>query len=308
MANDLYSFLTGPAPTNTQDQRALAEQLRRRRSFGELGTLTGDPTLQLFGQDLNRSADSYAQQLQQNRQKTVDDDQTRVYQDAQIKHQEAMEALTKRGQTLDHIYQMMMAQAALQKADKAGAPKIPRLRQGDIKDLQDSSQTIREFKELENYMDEGGVMGAKEVAGIPIPGSRPLANTIARFGFGKEEDKAAFAAKQKFDRLYTLAARNNLFGATLTPNEQRAWNDANPQTLQTDEQIKKALPVLRKAFEKRLRGKASGLIRENYDENAIAEYADLDGLGIDLSGGLQGHGPRQQTRIKVDNNGVPLGN
>lgn len=309
MDGNLYEFLTGPAP-DVENQKALASQLRRRRSFGELGTLTGDPTLQLFGQDLSRSADSYARDLQQNRQKTVDDEQTKAYQDAQIAHQKEMEKLQRRGQTLDHIYQMMMAQAALQKAEKTGNPKIPKLRQGDIKDLQDSSQSIAEFKELEDYMEKGGVMGAHEVAGIPIPFSRPLSNTMARFGFGDEEDKTAFSMKQKFDRLYTLAARNNLFGATLTPNEQRAWNDANPQVLQSDEQIKKALPVLRKAFEKRLRNKAAGLSRENYDPDAIAEYADLQNLGIDISGTMQGHGPVSPgpKRVKVDENGNVIGN
>lgn len=306
MDGNLYDFLIGPSP-GVEDQKALAAQLRRRRSFGELGNLTGDPTLQLFGQDLSRSADTYARELQGNRQKTVDDEQTRRYQDAQTAHQKEMEALTRRGQTLDHIYQMMMAQAAMQRAENTGQPKIPKLRQGDIKDLQDSAQSISEFKELEDYMANGGVMGAKEIAGLPIPFSRPLANTAARFGFGSDEDKTAFQAKQKFDRLYTLAARNNLFGATLTPNEQKAWNDANPQVLQSDEQIKAALPILRKAFERRLRNKASGLTRENYSADAIAEYADLDALGIDLSGQQQGHGP-MKGRVKVDAEGNIIGN
>jgi DNA-binding transcriptional MerR regulator len=307
MDGNLYEFLTGPAP-DLSNQKALASQLRRRRSFGELGALTGDPTLQLFGQDLSQSSDQYARQLQQNRQKTVDDEQTKAYQDAQIQHQKEMEGLTRRGQTLDHIYQMMMAQAAQEKASKTGSPKIPKLRQGDIKDLQDMSQTINEFRELEAYMESGGGFGAKEVLGVPVPGSRWLANTAARYGFGDKEDKDAFAAKQKFDRLYTLAERNRMFGATLTTNEQRAWNDANPQIAQSDEQIKKALPILRKVFENRLGNKARGLMRENYDPDAIAEYADLDSMGINLSGTMQGHAPRAQSRIKVDEQGNPIGN
>lgn len=317
MDGDLYSYLIGAAPTDPRKQQVVADQLRRRRSFGELGALTGDRVLQPFGQGLISSADATANQIQDTRQHDIDDAQTKAYQEGQLKHLRAVEDLTRRGQTLDHIYQMMMAQAALEKADKAGAAKIPKLRQGDIKDLQDIAQDIGEFKNLENYISGGGKFGAVKVfadekgkGGIPLPGLRQLKNLGASVGIGTDEDKEAFAMKQRFDRLYNIGARNRLFGATLTHNEQKAWNDANPSTRQTDEQILGALPVLRKIFEKRLGNKARGLMRENYDPDAIAEYADLE--NIDISG-QGGHGPLNQPqpaqkRVKVDEFGNPLGN
>lgn len=290
MADDLYSYLIGPPPTDPQSQSVLAEQLRRRRSFGELGAVTGDRVLQPFGQGQITSADAAAKQVQDTRQKDIDNAQTAKYEAGQLAHMKEVEDLTKRGQDLDHMYQMLMAQAALEKANKTGVQKIPRLRQGDIKDLQDMAQDIGEFNELEDYLKKGNGFGAKTIGKIPVPGYRTLTNFGASMGIGSEEDKTAFAMKQKFDRLYTLGARNRLFGATLTSNEQSAWESANPSTRQSDEQIAKALPAMRKVFERRLRNKAGGLTRENYDPDAISEYADLQNLGIDLGGAPGGHG------------------
>ncbi len=310
MDGDLYETLIGAAPTTPQKQKAVANQLRRRRSFGELGALTGDRVLQPFGQGMSKQADQYAENIQDTRQHDIDDAQTKAYQTGQLGHMKQVERLTERGQTLDHIYQMMMAQAAMEKAEKTGAPKISKLRQGDIKDLQDQSQTIGEFKGLEDFIAGGGKFGAHEVGGVPIPGSRVLTNTMARYGLGSEEDKTAFAQKQKFDRLYTLAARNNLFGATLTPNEMKAWTDANPDVRQSDEQIAKALPILRKVITNRMQRKVAGLTRENYDEGAIGEYANLEGLGLENPAAGQGPtaAPPAVKRIKVDQFGKPIGN
>lgn len=321
MDGDLYDILLGAAPTDPQKQATVAKQLRRRRSFGELGALTGDRVLQPFGQGLGKQADQYAEQIQQTRQMDTDNAQTKSYQDAQLGHMKNTLAETHRKNTLDHIYQMLMAQAAMEKAEKTGAPKIPKLRQGDIKDLQDQSQIIGEFRELEGFIKKGGGFGAHKIfenadgsGGVPIPGSRALTNTMARYGLGSEEDKAAFAAKQRFDRLYTLAARNNLFGATLTPNEMKAWTDANPDIRQSDEQIAKALPILGKVITNRLQRKVAGLTRENYDEGAIAEYADLQGLGLENPAASSGpafsgvEAPAQVKRVRVDQFGNPIGN
>jgi hypothetical protein len=311
--DNLYDYLIGAAPTDTQKQKAVAEQLRRRRSFGELGALTGDRVLQPFGQSMASSADAAAKELQDTRQHDIDNAQTKEYQSGQLQHMKNVEELTRRGQTLDHIYQMMMAEAAQTKADKAGETKIPKLRQGDIKDLQDIAQDIGEFNNLEQYLKSGGKFGAVKVltdaegkGGVPIPGMRQLKNLGASMGIGSEEDKTSFAMKQRFDRLYNILARNRLFGATLTANEQKAWNDANPAVRQSDEQIAKALPTLRKVFEHRLGNKARGLMKENYDPAAIAEYADLDSLGMDLEKDSGGHGPVSK-RIKVDAEGNVIG-
>lgn len=318
MDGNLYDYLIGSAPTDPQKQKMVADQLRRRRSFGELGALTGDRVLQPFGQGMMSEADTAAKQIQDTRQKDIDNAQTKSFEEGQLAHLGGVLKETTRKDTMDHVYQMLMAQAALEKADKAGAGKIPKLRQGDIKDLQDISQDISQFNDLEDYIKNGGKFGAVKIfahkepgsnvekGGVPVPGLRTLKNLGASMGLGSEEDKESFAMKQQFDRLYNIGARNRLFGATLTANEKKSWDEANPSTRQSDEQILKALPTLRKVFEHRLTNKARGLMRENYDPDAIRDYADLDNLKLDVGEG--GHGPVAPKRVKVDALGNVVGN
>lgn len=317
MDSDLYSYLIGAAPTDPQKQQAVADQLRRRRSFGELGSLTGDRVLQPFGNSMITDADQAAQQIQKTRQQDVDNAQTKSYEEGQLSHMGGVLKETVRKNNMDHVYQMLMAQAALEKADKANAQKIPKLRQGDIKDLQDISQDIGEFNNLEDFLKQGGKFGAVRAfahpnpktgvdeGGLALPGVRQVLNFGASQGIGTDEAKTSFAMKQRFDRLYNIGARNRLFGATLTANEKKSWDEANPSTRQTDEQIAQALPTMRKVFEHRLKNKAGGLIRENYDPDAVREYADLDNIGMDMPGS---EAAPKQKRVKVDANGAPLGN
>lgn len=87
--DDLYQYLISGAPT--QDQvPAIVDQLRRRRSMGEVGMLTGDKVLAPFGQSMVRQSDAYAGDLQNIRQKDADNAQTKAYQDAQLKHMSAV--------------------------------------------------------------------------------------------------------------------------------------------------------------------------------------------------------------------------
>lgn len=294
MDDDIYTALIGAAPTDGQSQKAIAAQLRRRRSFGELGALTGDRVLQPFGQSLMKSADADAASIQDTRLKDVDNAQTEKYQTGQLGHMGSVLAETIRAQNMDDATtrrgQDLSYEAALARAAAAGRKsggKPPRLTISDKKDLQDLAQDIGSMEGLESFIKRGGSFGAKKIAGVPIPGSRALANTKARFGFGDQADKESFLAKQEFDRLYTLGARNRLFGATLTNNEQKAWDDANPQIRQSDEQIAQALPILRKVMEHRIKHKSAGLAAEGYNQEAINEYAEIPQLNL-LVGGETG--------------------
>lgn len=317
MEDDIYSSLIGAGPSSAQQQMIIAAALRKQKALGQLGQLTGDRVLAPLGQGMGKEADTYADQLQQQRQFGIQSSQrdrqlgqTEQYQQGQLDHMKATEDLTRRGQTLDHIYQMMMAQAALERAEKVGTAKIPRLRQGDLKDLQDMSQTLGAIKGLEDFIGGGGKFGAVEVAGKPIPGARALKNTMAGIGIGTEADKESYLAKQTWDRLYTLAERNRLFGATLTSNEQKSWKQANPSTNLTDEQITQALPIMRKVLKHRLDKKVSGLTKEGYSPEAMADYADVPGVNLPTAasapaGGGEGGGRK---RVRVDAEGNIIGN
>jgi len=286
---DIYGALIGKAPTKAEEQKAVADLLRRRRTFGEVGTLTGDKVLQQFGQEQQKMVDNAAKMLQDTRLADVDNEQTAKYQSGQLEHmggvlnesiraQDMDDATTRRGQD-------MMLLAAQFRAQNKGTGKPPRLRVSDIKNLQDLSQDVGAMEGLEKFLAEGGKFGAKEVAGVPIPGGRALSNALASRGIGTKEDKLAFLAKQEFDRLYTLGARNRLFGATLTPNEQTAWENANPSIRQSDAQIAQAIPILRKVIQARLTNMSAGLQKEGYNAEAIGEYSSIPGLDLPVAGG-----------------------
>lgn len=284
---DIYSALIGKAPTSGEEQRAIAAALRRRRAFGELGALSGDPVLQSFGKEQVGFADDAAGALQSIRQKDVDNAQTERYQTGQLEHmggtlresiraQDMDDATTRRGQDLDLEATLARALAAQTKGGKAP----PRLRVSDIKGLQDLAQDVGSMEGIEKFIKDGGKFGAVEFKGVPIPGARALKNALASRGYGDTEDKQAFMAKQAFDRLYTLGARNRLFGATLTPNEQTAWENANPSTRQSDSQIAEAIPVLRKVVAARLESTRKGLKAENYSPEAIDYFSSIPGLNL----------------------------
>jgi hypothetical protein len=287
---DMYSALIGKAP-DVEGQKAIAAALRRRRAFGELGALTGDQVLQSFGKEQLASADAAAEQLQATRQADVDDAQTREYQTGQLGHmgstlkesiraQNMDDATTRRGQDMDLYEALLRAQNA-----KGSSTKPPRLRVSDIKGLQDLAQDVGSMEGIESFLKKGGKFGAVEFAGVPIPGGRALSNALAARGLGDKDMKQAFLAKQAFDRLYTLGARNRLFGATLTTNEQTAWENANPSIRQSDEQIAEAIPILRKVIAARLEATRRGLKAENYSPEAIDYFSSIPGLNLPVGDG-----------------------
>lgn len=218
---DLYQALIGAAPTDIQQQQALAEQLRRRRSFGELGALTGDRVLQPFGQGMSRQADEYAKEIQGTRQKDIDNSQTKAYQDAQIAHMKALEDITRRGQDLDHMYRMLMAQAAMEKADKTGTPKPSKLTFADRNKLENMASLVQAANStMGDFKDEY----AQKLG--PGPQSR-LPNALSAIGLSSKDMDEASNWWASWKLLYTLPQRNATFGATLTPHEKAAWDEAD---------------------------------------------------------------------------------
>lgn len=289
---DIYASLIGKAPSKKEEQKAIADALRRKRAFGELAALSGDKVLQPFGREQLEAADAAAKQIQNTRLADVDNEQTAAYQSGQLQHMgglldESIRAANMRDATARRGQDISLLAATL-RAMKSGTKAPPRLRVSDIKNLQDLSQDIGSMQGLEKFLSEGGKFGAVEVAGVPIPGSRSLSNALASRGLGSKEAKKSFLAKQEFDRLYTLGARNRLFGATLTPNEQTAWENANPSIRQSDAQIAEAIPILRKVLQQRLKNMGTGLAKEGYNAEAIGEYSSIPGLELPVAGETPG--------------------
>jgi len=311
--DNLYEYLIGAAPSENKTQKEIAAQLRRRRSFGELGALTGDRVLQPFGAGLVKQADAQASDLQDIRQKDTDNEQTKVYQDSQTSHMKEMERLTERGQTLDHIYQMLMAQAAGLKAEKAGA-KPSKLTYSDRNKLEQMTGMIHSADEsMGSFKDEY----AQRLG--PGPQSK-LPNFMASIGVGTKGSEEASNWWSKWNLIYSLPQRNATFGATLTPTERQAWaeSDINPSMdpKVIRDRADKVVKILR-----RKGAMMNRTYRSQFDPEVIDDYS-LPGEE-ELVGSPRGHGGLAPVsapgtagstaaagpkRIRVDQNGDPIGN
>jgi hypothetical protein len=246
---DLYSALIGEAPTDKEQSAELAAALRRRRSYGELGMLTGDRVLAPLGDRMAKSADSYADSLQDTRQKDIDNRQTKAYQEGQLSHMGAALAeetryhdmadkTTQRGQDL--AYQSALARAMAQQA-KANKPN--KLTYPDRKRLEELSGLLQgAHQSIDTFKDDY----AQTMSGklIPEVGQSRLANTMASMGAGTKNQKEAADWWTAWNLIYTLPRRNQTFGATLTPTEKQSWFNSDINPSMSGEQIRKRLGVI----------------------------------------------------------------
>lgn len=299
--DDIYEVLIGEAPKDADKAAATAAALRRRRSFGELGMLSGDKVLSRYGQNAVGQADQYAQQIQGTRQQDIDNAQTRDYQQGQLGHmgsvlQESMrsnkerERLTARGQDLA----LLAAYARSQ-----GKEKPPKLTVADRRDLTEGAGLVGNLQDLlTDFQDE---YAAPQIGGKSIPMARPLMNTMSSMGVGSEKmDKAQdwWAAS---DRLYTLFQRNKLFGATLTGNEMKAWAQANANKNMKPEQIKKMLTSIMETAMKDLQANVDGFVEGGYDPEQIAALTQRAGAWDNEA--EQEAGPAPETNMEEEDFG-----
>lgn len=274
---DLYSSLIGAAPTKKEQAAELAAALRRRRSYGEIGMLTGDKVLSPYGQGLVKSADQYADQFQDIRQKDTDNAQTKSYQDAQIGHMGSVlkesarshdmsDATTRRGQDMMLEAARLRAEAARLKAAAGGKP--PKFTVTDRHDLEQGATLIANMRGLKDTFKD--TFGGVTAGGMTIPGARGLANTLAANGLAptkNSEDAQNWWAASS--RLYDLYNRNKLFGATLTTNEMKAWAEANTNKNMKPEQIKGMLDQIINLGSKELKSKIDFFQKGGYNPDQI---------------------------------------
>lgn len=284
--DNLYDVLIGEAPNDADKAAATAAALRRRRSFGELGVISGDRALSKLGSGMVASADDYANRLQQTRQQDIDNAQTKSYQDSQIGHmgnvlKETMRAndmrdvTTRRGQDLA----LLAAQARVRAANKP-----PKLTVADRRDLTQGAALVGNVQDLlTNFKDD---FAAPQVMGKSIPGARPLSNTIASMGMGTKAMDDAQAWWAASDRLYSLFERNKLFGATLTSNEMKAWAQANANKNMKPEQIKTMLNDILRVAQEELTANVEGFQAGGYDEkqlDALTQRSFPKAVGEDVA-------------------------
>lgn len=266
---DIYETLIGGVPTDKAQQSQLAATLRRRRALGELGSLTGDQVLQSFGGNMMRNADATAEQMQNIRQKDIDNTQTAKYQGEQIRHMDESLAETKRNNDMTNESRLLQAMAAMTKADKAGGTKKGfKMTVADRKKLEDTSGLITNADALSGTFEDGFTQQFGKG-----PQSR-LSNTISNMGLGSDKmDKAAQWWSQ-WGLVYTLPQRNATFGATLTPSEQQAWKDSDITPSMDAKEVRKRMANITAILKRK-----GGLINREYRAlGADPEVMDVYGL------------------------------
>lgn len=238
MATDLYEMLIGSGANSPEKVQAAVQALRRDRTFGDLGMMSGDKALAPFGQRIGQRADANATSLQGIRQSDADNAQTKNYQDQQIGHmKDTLAAQTARDADMA-AYRKRMADAAMLRASKTGAPKAPKaLSDKGIAVLTDARLQLEKTKNLKDTFKE-------DYGSTGMPGERTLGNSLAKLGLGTKHSKEAQNWWREFNIDYTLPVRNKTFGATLSTNEQAAWADAAAGKEMTGAQIKDILGSL----------------------------------------------------------------
>jgi hypothetical protein len=274
---DIYETLMGEAP-NSERVAEIAAALRRRRSYGELGALTGDKVLAPVGRKMSDSADDTAAAIQKIRQQDVDNAQTRTYQQGQLGHMgksleetmranKARDATSRRGQDFVLEAARLRAQAA---AQKAAMPKQNKLTYADRKKLEEFSNLLHGSDDLaRNFKDD-----YTQKAG-PGPQSR-LVNTAAAYGIGTQGTKEAADWWAGWNMIYTLPQRNATFGATLTPTERQSWAGSDINPAMDAKQIRSRVDEVTKIL-KRKAGLADKTYRaQGFDSNAMDAYELAD--------------------------------
>lgn len=157
----------------------------------------------------------------------------------------------------------------------AGTTSAPAPRKLSITDIGKLSEEGQKFATLNS------VHGKFEdrFAGY-LPGTGDASMTAGRYlpaGLvGKDRSEGA-AFWQEYDR-YKNVVRNELFGASLTSGEQKAFAQADVNPSMQPEQIRKNLTLQKSIVENGLKRKAQAAVSSGYDPKAIGEA-----YGVDLS-------------------------
>ena len=272
MAN-LYEALMGstPAPGGA-DSRLLAEKLRQRETLGQIGMLTGDKPVSALGKNLVTGSREGATQIGANVQK---EDQRRVLEDyykAQEERWKAKEAFDRDKLEQDRILKEADIQQRADAAELKASTKDKTYRKmtdNTRKQISTASETMFNTQHmLDRFQDNySQILGAG-------PQSK-LATTASNLGIGTENSKEAGEWWGNWKLFYTLGTRNRLFGATLTPSEQKAWDQADINEAMSPDQIRVRVNNLLEASRTNNARLARTLDAEGYNPDTLdAVYGD----------------------------------
>jgi hypothetical protein len=229
---DPFEFMMGYSVPQEEQLQQMAGALRGQNTLGQALQMTGLGAAQSLGQNLGADALRQAAGVAQQRRDIE-------------------------GAKLARTIAQIRAQ---------GKNKPHKLTVSDRKQLKATGETLGamnaslgEFKD--EYTQQFG----------PGPQSQ-LANTMARYGLGTEKMEEAEQWWSNWNRFYTLETRNRLFGATLTPNEQRAWNAADINPSMDPDEIRTRVSNLLGTMRETTGRELGALVEGGYNPDEIKAY------------------------------------
>jgi hypothetical protein len=138
--------------------------------------------------------------------------------------------------------------------------------------------SLANFKE--QFQDKYAGYGTSMVGGAAMTAGRYLPESVV----GKDISEAA-TFWQGYDRFKNVT-RNELFGQTLTPSEQAAFNATDINPGMTPQKIRDNLEIQQNIVRNGLKRKANAAISAGYDPETIAKAygLDLSELGVEARG------------------------
>lgn len=216
--------LTGTAPSESDAPR-LSRAMKKREALNTLMQFSGDSVLAPLGARRSKAVRDEANQVRQSALTRAREAAVQQRHDAQMAQQYQM-------------HQERMAHDTMLARAKAAARKSSPVPKGLMDNLTGTAKRVTSLNSLLKDAETLGQIGSE--------GKMPFQNTAemwaARHGMGSDQNKAVQHWWGRFKQEVEIAARHEVFGATLTGGEKSAWQAASAGEEMTTEQ---ALTVLR---------------------------------------------------------------
>lgn len=276
---DIYSAILGEPTSDREKLMMVADQLRKRQTLGQLGQITGDRVLAPMGAGMVKQATQQAEDIGSRAEQA----RYRKYQEGASLRTDERERAAQAWRERDAVLERALRRE-LEAARNATVIEAARIRESGDDKKKYRPMTFKQVQDATNmYLDAQNmgeiVSGFKdEYAGMKVPYARALTNSLAA-NVPLLTPKSAEKAQNwwaTFNQIYTLPERNELFGATLTDNEQAEWKRNAISENMTAEQIRERLNWYETKRREKLPIMARNLKAANYDPELIDTiFSDL---------------------------------
>jgi hypothetical protein len=238
---NLYEQLIGAPPSGPDETALTAKALRGQEQLGLLKMLTGDRVLSPIGQQMYGRSMDQATGLQRARQADEQRGMTQGYYDQLGTQYDRSQTETERRNLEDEAIrrdQLRIAEMTAQaNAAKKAAGKAPTDQAQNL-----AGKVSTDFDALSSLTNQFKPEFTGGVAGLGVGGKAITAAGAREWAPQELQDRANWWAR--YEKLYELGKRNELFGSALTAMEIAAWEKANINANMSPEQVQDRMSII----------------------------------------------------------------